>query len=54
MLLPGNVRAARARKRVQGLDPWSTSPDELSARLKADYDKYAQLIKLTGATIDIP
>jgi len=24
----------------QGLDPWSSSPEELNARLKADYEKY--------------
>ena len=36
----------------QGLDPWSSTPEELSARLKADYDKYGRLINLTGARID--
>jgi tripartite-type tricarboxylate transporter receptor subunit TctC len=34
------------------LDPWTSTPEEFGARLKADYDKYAQLIKLTGARID--
>ncbi len=29
-----------------------STPDEFAARLKTDYDKYAQLIKLTGAKID--
>ena len=36
----------------QGLDPWLSTAEEFGARLKADYDKYAQLIKLTGARID--
>ena len=36
----------------QGLDPWLSTVEEFGARLKADYDKYAQLIKLTGARID--
>jgi tripartite-type tricarboxylate transporter receptor subunit TctC len=36
----------------QALDPWTSTPDEFAARLKVDYDKYAQLIKLTGARID--
>ena len=36
----------------QGLDPWPSTPDEFAARLKADYDKYAQLVKLTGARVD--
>jgi tripartite-type tricarboxylate transporter receptor subunit TctC len=36
----------------QGLDPWTGTPDEFGARLRADYDKYEKLIKLTGAKID--
>jgi len=36
----------------QALDPWTSTPEEFAARLKTDYDKYAQLIKLTGAKID--
>jgi len=37
---------------AQALDPWTSTPEEFAARLKTDYDKYAQLIKLTGAKID--
>ncbi len=37
---------------TQGLDPWPASPEEFGARLKADYEKYGQLIKLTGAKVD--
>ena len=37
---------------AQALDPWTSTPEEFDARLKVDYDKYAQLIKLTGARID--
>jgi len=36
----------------QGLGPWTSTPDEMNARLKADYDKYGKLIKLTGARVD--
>ena len=36
----------------QGLDPWPGTPEEFSARLRADYEKYGRLIKLTGARID--
>ena len=36
----------------QALDPWTSTPEEFAARLKVDYEKYAQLIKLTGAKID--
>lgn len=31
------------------LEPWYLSPAEFAQRLKADYEKYGQLIKLTGA-----
>ena len=37
---------------AQALDPWQSTPEEFGARLRADYDKYAQLIKLTGAKVD--
>jgi tripartite-type tricarboxylate transporter receptor subunit TctC len=36
----------------QVLDPWSTTPEQFAERLKVDNDKYAKLIKLSGATID--
>jgi len=36
----------------QALDPWASTPEEFDARIKADYEKYAKLIKLTGARVD--
>ena len=33
----------------QTLDPMPMSPDQFAVRLKADYDKYEKLVKLTGA-----
>jgi tripartite-type tricarboxylate transporter receptor subunit TctC len=36
----------------QGLAPWISTPDEMNARLKSDYDKYGKLIKLTGAKVE--
>lgn len=36
----------------QALDAWISTPDEFDARLKSDYEKYAKLIRLTGAQID--
>ena len=36
----------------QALDPWSATPEEFEARLRLDYEKYAKLINLTGATIE--
>jgi tripartite-type tricarboxylate transporter receptor subunit TctC len=37
---------------AQTLDPWSTTPEQFAERLKADNDKYAKLVRLSGATID--
>lgn len=34
---------------AQTLDPMLMSPEQFSARMKSDYDKYAKLIKETGA-----
>jgi tripartite-type tricarboxylate transporter receptor subunit TctC len=36
----------------QALDAWISTPEEFDARLKSDYEKYAKLIRLTGARID--
>lgn len=36
----------------QGLAPWTSTPDEMNARLKSDYEKYGKLIRLTGAKVD--
>ena len=37
---------------TQGIDPWPGTPDEFATRIKADYERYGKLIKLTGAKID--
>jgi tripartite-type tricarboxylate transporter receptor subunit TctC len=37
---------------AQVLDPMPGSVDEFAARIKVDYEKYARLIKLTGARVD--
>ncbi len=36
----------------QALDAWLGTPEEFESRIKADYEKYARLIKLTGAKIE--
>jgi tripartite-type tricarboxylate transporter receptor subunit TctC len=36
----------------QAIDAWFSTPEEFDARIKADYEKYVKLIKLTGATIE--
>jgi tripartite-type tricarboxylate transporter receptor subunit TctC len=37
---------------AQTLDPMFMSPEQFAARMKSDYDKYARVIKETGARID--
>jgi tripartite-type tricarboxylate transporter receptor subunit TctC len=37
---------------AQALDPWIGTTEEFDVRLKADYEKYAKLIKLIGAKVD--
>lgn len=36
----------------QSLDPMHSSPEEFAKVLKSDYDKYAQVVKISGARID--
>lgn len=36
----------------QALEAWIASPAEFAARINLDYEKYARLIKASGATID--
>ncbi|HWI12695.1 MAG TPA: tripartite tricarboxylate transporter substrate-binding protein, partial [Burkholderiales bacterium] len=36
----------------QALSPLTSTPEEMNARLKTDYDKYGKLIELTGAKVD--
>jgi tripartite-type tricarboxylate transporter receptor subunit TctC len=37
---------------AQGLEPWTTTPEEFGKVMLSDFDKYAKLIRLTGAKID--
>ncbi len=36
----------------QAFEPWISTPEEFGAQVKADYEKYATLVKLTGAHIE--
>jgi len=37
---------------AQTLDPMPMTPEEFAARLKSDYDKYAKVVRISGARID--
>ena len=56
--LHGEIDQALERREIadglarQGLEPWTMTPQALSARIASDYTKYGKVIKATGATID--
>lgn len=37
---------------AQTLDPMHITPEQFAARLKADYDKYGKVVKVSGARVD--
>lgn len=37
---------------AQTLDPMHITPEQFAARLKADFDKYAKVVKISGARVD--
>lgn len=37
---------------MQTLDPMHMTPEQFGARLKSDYDKYAKVVKISGARVD--
>ena len=37
---------------IGGLDPYVTTPEEFAALIRADYKKYGEAVKASGATID--
>ena len=39
-------------RRVGGLEPYASSPDEFTALLRAEYSKYGEIVKAVGAKID--
>ena len=36
----------------QTLDPMYMTPEQFAQRLKSDYEKYAQVVRISGAKID--
>jgi tripartite-type tricarboxylate transporter receptor subunit TctC len=38
------------QKRMEHLEPWLMTPEQAAARIRSDYDKQGQLIRLTGAS----
>ena len=46
------IESPDTKKRMESLEPWTMTPDQATARVRADYEKYGKLIKLVGATAD--
>src|SRR5690606_14937708 len=44
--------AVASKLNGQMLDPMHMTPDQFAARLKADYEKYGKVVRLSGAQID--
>jgi tripartite-type tricarboxylate transporter receptor subunit TctC len=44
--------AVASKLTAQTLDPMHMTPEQFAARLKSDYDKYAKVVKVSGATVD--
>ena len=41
-----------SRLTAQTLDPMAMTTEEFAKRLQSDYDKYARVVKVSGARID--
>ena len=44
--------AVSMMQRAQPGEPWVVSPEELSARIKTDYEKYGKLIRSIGVKVE--
>ena len=40
------------KSRLAAFEPWYMTPEQTAARIRADYDKYGYLIKLTGTRLE--
>ena len=50
-LLADPAMAERIR-RVGGLEPYASTPEEFAALLRAEYARYGEIVKMVGAKID--
>ena len=51
------TRAADTRKRevdraAGGMETFATTPEEFTALIRRDYDKYGKIVKTTGIRVD--
>ena len=54
--LNGEIKKAidspELKKRLEDFEPWTMSTQEMTARIKSDYEKYGRLMKLIGGKLD--
>ncbi|MFN0164696.1 MAG: Bug family tripartite tricarboxylate transporter substrate binding protein, partial [Burkholderiales bacterium] len=48
------MRSPEVRERIRGqfFDPWTSTPEEFAAIVKADYAKWGKIVKASGARVD--
>lgn len=48
------MRSPELRERIRGqfFDPWTSTPEEFAAIIKADYAKWGKIVKASGARVD--
>ena len=48
----GDPATAEKIRRVGGLEPYISTPDEFAALLRAEYARYGEIVKAVGAKVD--
>lgn len=46
------IDSADTKKRMESLEPWTMTPEQTAARVRADYEKYGKIIRFVGATAE--
>lgn len=46
------IESADTKKRMEALEPWTMTPEQTAARMRADHEKYGKIIKLTGVAAE--
>ena len=47
-----SIESADTKKRMEALEPWTMTPEQTAARMRADHEKYGKIIKLAGVTAE--
>lgn len=46
------IHSPDMRKKLEEFEPWTMTPQQMAARIKSDYEKYGQLVRLIGDKLD--